>query len=335
MNQNTDIDLLISLCLSGSASTSEKEELEKWLNLSTANREMFERLKEIWDMPLPEEYKGNMEEERDRIWAAGIEGIESKIPPAKREAGFIYWGKFAAVFIIFLLVSWLFSQMIQINNSKPEAISWNVIVNPAGQRSSHLLPDGTKVWLNSESELKYEENFCGKDRLVRLKGEAFFKVAKNKKKSFIVETGEIQTVALGTSFNIKAYPENQELKISLLEGKVSVKNKHDNRTTYLNPGDEVVASNNNRNFFKQQFDYDKTFGWKEGLLIFDGANFTSFKNAIEKWYGVKVEVKGKAPDDWKIRARYQRENLNNILLDISFNKNIKFEIHDKIVLIKF
>jgi ferric-dicitrate binding protein FerR (iron transport regulator) len=170
---------------------------------------------------------------------------------------------------------------------------------------------------------------------VELWGEAFFEVAKDQQKPFIVEAAGIQTEALGTAFNIRAYPEDPIIGVALLEGKVRVQNVDQVQTAVLTPGEELFASKDNTQFIRQPFKYDNTFGWKEGVLIFDGADFISFRSAIEKWYGVKVEVKGKAPDDWDIRARYQRESLKHILRDISFNKNIKFKLNHKNVLLTF
>jgi ferric-dicitrate binding protein FerR (iron transport regulator) len=103
----------------------------------------------------------------------------------------------------------------------------------------------------------------------------------------------------------------------------------------LSPGEELLAPKDQRSFSRQQFNYESTFGWKEGILLFDGADFAGFRSAIEKWYGVKVEIRGTPPVDWQIRARYQHEDLRHVLRDICFNKSIKFELHDKNVLITF
>jgi ferric-dicitrate binding protein FerR (iron transport regulator) len=208
-------------------------------------------------------------------------------------------------------------------------------LNPAGQRSNHRLPDGTEVWLNAESRLTYPEKFDDTLRRVQLTGEAFFEVAKDPQRPFIVEAGGIKTQALGTAFNIHAYPEEDITKIALLEGKVRVQNANSVQTTLLSPGEELLISNKNSDISTQPFNYESTFGWKEGILIFEGADFISFMSTIEEWYGVDVKVKGTPPTDWHIRARYQNENLEHILRDICFNKSIKFELHDKNVLIIF
>src|SRR5690606_25341873 len=120
-----------------------------------------------------------------------------------------------------------------------------------------------------------------------------------------------------------------KIKVALLEGKVRIQNNIQSQLALLSPGEELYASKNTNKFSKLKFNHENTFGWKDGILIFDGIDFTTFCRTIERWYGVKVEVMGKAPDDWELRARYQREDLTHILRDISFNKNINFEIQDR------
>jgi ferric-dicitrate binding protein FerR (iron transport regulator) len=219
--------------------------------------------------------------------------------------------------------------------SSPIAVSLIEIKNPAGQRSAYTLPDGTQVWMNAASSLVYPEKFVDTMRLIHLQGEAFFEVVKDPQRPFFVEAAGTRTQALGTAFNINAYPEDDTVKIALLEGKVRVQSADQIQTAILSPGEELLAPKDNTAFSRQQFNYISTFGWKEGILIFDGADFASFRSAIEKWYGVKVETKGALPLDWNIRARYQYEDLRHVLRDICFNKNIKFELDDKKVLITF
>lgn len=233
---NPDIDHLISLYLSGRASEGERQELEQWANASSANRKVFERLQEIWAMTSPDEYRKDMDQRRDRIWTAGTGKQQKAIVPAKRTINILYWRQIAAVFFLFITGGWLFSHLVKENTPVPEAIAWVEKINPAGQRSSHRLPDGTRVWLNAESSLNYPDKFADTLRLVKLTGEAFFEVAKDGQRPFIVEAAETQTEALGTAFNINSYPEDPIIKIALLEGKVRVQNKSHVQTIILSPG---------------------------------------------------------------------------------------------------
>lgn len=331
-----DIDQLITRYLSRQASQAEKEVLEEWLKSSRQNRDTFDRLQKIWGMSLPDEYSTRMEGIRDQIWAAGTVE-ESPNKKKVRRGGFLEnrWIKFAAVFVLVLTGVWFSAQILRDKSStSPKPLSWVEKSNHAGQRSSHLLPDGSKVWLNVESRISFPEQFSDTLRQVQLVGEAYFEVVKDEKKRFVVNTAEVNMVVLGTSFNVRAYPEDDEVKIALLEGKVQVQTGEDDGIT-MAPGDEMVARKGDLTLRRQAFEYLNSFGWKEGVLVFDGVGFNGFKNSLEKWYGVKVEVYGEVPASWSIRARYRRESLQHVLEDISFNKNMVFELKGKKVTITF
>lgn len=330
--QNEDIDRLISLYLSNRASEKEKAQLDGWLQASPENRKVFDRLRQMWTLSATHEYRADMDQVRDAIWLAGTAQKQSMKQPG-RKPDVIYWIKIAATFLIFFFGAWLLLYLIQ-SGTFSEEIVWVEEVNPSGQRSTHRLPDGTKVWLNSESSLSYPENFSDTLRQVYLKGEAFFEVVSVADRPFVVEAGGVDTRVLGTSFNINDYPSDL-VRIALLEGKVQVQDTGRIQTAFLSPGQELIARKDGSGFSIQPFNYEQTFGWKEGILIFDGVDFNSFRASIEKWYGVKVAIQGSPPNDWHIRARYQNENLRNVLRDVCFNKNIEFELHDKNVTIIF
>lgn len=343
-NQQPDIDHLISLYLSRRASDSQKQALEEWLASSSENAATFHRLEKIWAMPFPVEHDPKMDNVRDRIWNKATGDKEKHVhTDATGMADTVKvvrfpWIKAAAMFLIFIAGAWLFSQMNKTEEIPiPKAVAWVEKVNPSGQRSSHLLPDGTKVWLNVASQLSFPEEFSDTLRQVKLIGEAFFEVSKDATKPFVVEAEGFSTLVLGTSFNVRAYPEDPEIKVALLEGKVQVRNNGSSQvqTSVLSPGEGLLAPKDNSAFSKYEFQYENTFGWKEGILVFDGSDFERFRKTIEKWYGVEVEVKGRMPGSWNMRARYQRASLQHVLEDISFNKNMKYEIQDKTVVVTF
>jgi transmembrane sensor len=339
MMSNPDIDHLISLYLSNRASESQKQELEQWINASEANREVFEHIKKIWSEPAEVKVDSNINKKRDAIWAAGTGEKRIKKPPAS-VVDISYLSKIAATFLIVLMSSWIVYQLTIPNKFFKAAVISDAIAiikkeNPAGQKSMHILPDGTQVWLNAESTLTYPEIFSDTLRLVKMTGEAFFEVAHNKDRPFIVEASGTRTQALGTAFNINAYSEDERVKVALLEGKVRVQDLSKAQTSILSPGEELFVSNDGADFTIHHFNYEKTFGWKKGIFVFDGVDFETFRTMVEKWYGVKVEVKGAPQKSWALRARYENESLRSVLRDISFNKDFKFELKDKELLITF
>lgn len=336
-DSHPDIDRLIALYLSKNASVYEKEELERWVNASAENKEVFKHLHDAWLSSTQTPLTPEMTKLRDQIWYNGITQESKTKHVIHREIDWSYWSKVAAIFIFLLMGAGVFS--ILVINYTPsqvtESVAWLKVENPNGRRTVHMLPDGTKVWLNSASSLTYPEKFSDSVRSIKLIGEAFFEVAENKKKPFLVEAAGTQTQALGTSFNIFSYPEDDTVKIALLEGKVRVQSSDHIQTVILSPGEELITSRDNNLFYRRPFDYVKTFGWKEGILNFDGTDFYEFCKIIERWYGVQVKFEGNPPTDWQIRARYKNEDLRHVLRDITFNKNINFTLTKNKVLLTF
>jgi len=213
----------------------------------------------------------------------------------------------------------------------------NTIVkqNPQGQKSTFLLPDSTVVSLNAESTLSYPENFAGDTREVTLEGEAFFNVHRNIHKPFVVTSGSLSTRALGTSFNVKAFKNDETISVSLNTGKVVIENGQPADKIYLEPGEKFIYNIHNKENKKIRFDPRDDLAWKEGILYFRQSDLAEFVSRIERWYGVNVMVIGAPKKDWKINGRFENESLRNVLESLSFARQINYEMKDKNVVIFF
>ena len=327
-----DIDRLIGLYLSRRATEQERQTLMEWVRASPRNRQALRHLERIWHTSADQELPVHWKQLREDLWQAGTSPEQPRTRPIHRT---IYW-KVAAVLLMTVAGAiWFWYLASEEPTSSPVTITWIEKVNPAGQRSQHQLPDGTHVWLNAASRLRFPSPFTDSLRRVQLQGEAFFEVVPNPQQPFVVVAAGTQTEAIGTAFNVYAYSEDSLITISLLEGKVQVSDANGDHVAVLSPGEALLAPHDQSAFRRQPFDYEKTFGWKDGILIFDGASFADFRRAIEKWYGVQVAVEGHPPTDWSLRARYQREDLRHVLRDVGFHKKIDFELTDKNVLITF
>lgn len=172
-----------------------------------------------------------------------------------------------------------------------EAPSFNMLENPRGSKIvSITLSDGTKVWLNSESTLKYPTYFSGKERKVQITGEAYLEVAHNAKQPFIVLKKNTEVTVLGTRFNINTYEEEPSLKITLLEGKVSV--KHNGKSALLAPGQQAVINRSEGKIsVSDEIDTGDAIAWLNGQFVLDGTQLTSLMNQISRWYNVEVIYK--------------------------------------------
>ena len=244
--------------------------------------------------------------------------------------GFETWIKAAAVFL-FLLT---FAFIIKINLIKPEVESPIRSINkqnPFGQKSTILLPDSTVVTLNSGSRITYPEKFTSEHRDVELKGEAFFEVSEIKQQPFRVKSGDIFTIALGTSFNVRAFETESKISVSLNTGKVIISGVHNQleETIILNPGEKVVYNSKLQEAEKLEFDREVEFSWKDGILIFKQTSMKDFIHTIERWYGVNVELSENSDDECSITGRFENETLKVVLECLQFSKEVDYELNNK------
>lgn len=207
--------------------------------------------------------------------------------------------------------------------------------NPVGRKSVVTLPDGTKVNLNAASSLRYSEK--NGRREVFLTGEAFFKVKRDTLRPFTVYSGDVSTTALGTSFNVKAYEEDQFTKVYLVTGKVAIESKKrgKNNTHILLPGNGIVYDKQASELKEAEFDADHLLGWKEGSLKFASADFALVKKELERWYGVEIEVSGQLTEPWAINGSFKNQTLNNVLQSIQYTTAFDYQIEGETVKIKF
>ena len=172
-----------------------------------------------------------------------------------------------------------------------------------GQVREMLLPDGTKVWLNQSSVLKYPRAFEGKERHVYLDGEAYFEVARNHEKPFMVKSPAMDVRVLGTSFNIKCRPDNSFAETTLIEGEVEVKDKSDKGRITLLPGQKAVLNRVTGRMQVKQVDPKMEIVWHNDLIPFEKSSIFQIAAALERFYGVKIIL---SPDVDSISTVYIR-----------------------------
>ncbi|MCC5928791.1 MAG: FecR domain-containing protein [Cyclobacteriaceae bacterium] len=208
-----------------------------------------------------------------------------------------------------------------------------------GQRLPIVLPDGTKVKLNSESRLIFPAAFSGENREVILEGEGFFEVAKDIHKPFIVKTKNMTTTVLGTSFNIKAYTDDKDVQIAVLSGKVEVKGakprlaEQVQESVILEPSQMVRFNVERHKFDKEIFNYRKIFSWKDNVLYFENAGFSEVIEKTGHWYGKEFEVRVRLDRVKDFTARYENQPLDMVLEGLSFAYGIHYKVEgDKVII---
>ncbi len=201
----------------------------------------------------------------------------------------------------------------------------NTMTTPKGRQYQITLPDGTKVWLNASSSITYPVSFTGDRREVTIQGEAYFEVAKNKQKPFIVNIdGKSSVEVLGTSFNINAYANEEVITTTLLEGSVRVEEK-----VTLIPGQQSVSSATNLIPQIIKSDIDRTLAWKNGLFNFDGLDIRAVMRQIERWYDISVQYRNNIRREifrGKIERSVPLSDVLDILQEVS---DVRFRLEGK------
>jgi transmembrane sensor len=198
---------------------------------------------------------------------------------------------------------------------------------PAGFRMNIELGDGTQVWLNHGSKLKYPYRFASTSRKVFLTGEAYFKVAHNKKVPFIVETSNIQIKATGTTFNVNAYP-GDIVETTLVEGTVILYDKSRNHEIKTLSPSECLKFNPEKNKYTLESGdiIEKYIGWKDGLLVFKNDSIADIARKLEQWYGVGVKIKDNRVKEFTYTATFYDETLSQVLELMSLPSPVSYKL---------
>lgn len=204
-----------------------------------------------------------------------------------------------------------------------------------GQKMKIFLPDGSIVMLNASSRLSYPEKFTGETRQVELSGEAFFEVAKDSTKPFIVKTEELNATALGTSFNVKSYADSDIVSVALVTGKAAVNRQGSQERVLLQPGEAAGFNKKTGIIEKEKFDYNVEVCWKDGILYFRETPISEVFRRIEQWYGVSVIVESIPPDISPINGSFNEEYLKNVLLSVGHAVGFDFSINGNEIYVKF
>ena len=212
-------------------------------------------------------------------------------------------------------------------------VSYNTLANPAGSKAVNItLSDGSRVWLNSESSLRYPTAFVGKDRRVEITGEAYFEVNHNEKMPFHVNAKGVDVEVLGTHFNINSYDDEAIIKTTLLEGSVKISNNHGSKI--IKPGEQAQIFNNGQSSISVSTpNLNEVVAWKNGRFFYNNADLESIMRQIARWYNVEVIYKD------KIQYHYTVDVLRNVQVSqlfkfIEMSGGVHFDIRDRTIIVR-
>lgn len=203
---------------------------------------------------------------------------------------------------------------------------YNTIETPRGGQYQVILSDGTKVFLNAASSIRFPTVFADTKRNVTLSGEAYFEVAHNKNKPFHVDAPGVQIEVLGTHFNVNAYQDEDAVKTTLLEG--SVKLIHHDASVLLKPGQQGKVDQKGDSFEVQEVDTGIVTAWKNDLFVFDNTDLHALMRQLSRWYDIAVVYKGQVPNDVFFGKIDRKSSLSKVLKILELG-DVHFKIEEK------
>ncbi|GKG76481.1 hypothetical protein CE91St1_56240 [Parabacteroides goldsteinii] len=234
-----------------------------------------------------------------------------------------------------LLVLFTIGYNLLTGSHSSEQIAWIEISTPKGVRDSVLLSDGSKIFLNGGSDLKYPRQFTGDTREVSFTGEGYFEIAKNAKKPFLINTELIEVKVLGTKFNLKAYANDMSVETILEEGRVQVKHSASNQILDMKPNDCVTFNKQMNTFSTKQVDPLVATMWRSGKYSFHSTPFPEFAQTLERGFGVTFIIENPDVASRHFTGEFIRgESIDEILNILKISSKLNYQKKDNIITIR-
>lgn len=345
MNKNRNIDEFFE----GSLSVEEAKDFVRWLSSEEGKEELSAAIDEQWLKKTKEDVYPEWDTERlleqtkkarkGEVFKVVRTSSKRKIPlsgSVNHGVG-VLGSRMLRVAIGLVLILGL-GYLLMVNteeeksfdvNAAPQIVSRS---NAAGIKTKLSLPDGSVVYLNSESEVRYPKDFKS-DRTITLKSEGYFKVKEDSLHPFSVKSRQFTTVALGTAFNVKAFDE-EAVEVTLVSGKVEVSTSEASQSIRLFPGEAASLRKGGKELLKYKSDVAFVTQWMEGVLEFRKTDFKSIFRQLERWYGVDIQVKGQMTNAKGSGKFRDGESLDNVLEVLSYSELFDYKINkDKVTVI--
>lgn len=332
--KNTRAEELMAAYLSGNIATTEREELLAWVSDSSEGQKFFDNAVTLWSLTEQMAYP-DFSANKTAVWqkvdqrlvSPAMETKANKTAKVRSLGGTSWWAVAAAVSLLLVAGWWL------LQPTAPTAVIASTLND---ERSDLTLPDGTVVWLNENTYFTYE-NVEG-ERQVHLSGEAFFDVATDSLQPFRIYTDDAITTVLGTSFNIRAYPEEEQVEVSVKEGKVALEPKAKKeevaeatvQRVELLPGDKGVFVKETTAIATKEEQAKNSTAWKDGKLDFDAVPLAEVVEIVERYYEVEIELADERLGRCLLYGKYENLPLEELLQLIEITAELEMEENDGI-----
>jgi len=334
--------LLMTRKLSGEASQPELDELSALLSADPALKEEADIYTRYWEQQ-QQEKNANTESALQKV--LGQINIDTETgdtsgeeAPVKRMPAWKWITRIAAMLVLLAGLG-IGAYKIFINPASEKPVQGSLVQkqNAKGVKSTIELADGSKIWLNADSKVQYPAVFNGNTREVYLNGEAFFDIAKNPSKPFIIHLSNGTVRVLGTSFNIKAYDNETFVETSVATGKVAfiprLKNNRKADTVFLTPNNKVVYRLDEEKIITAATVSSEDKAWTEGKLIFRAMSFEEIAVELERNFGKKVVFRNEEARNYRLTGSFQNNSLAEILYYLSKTKTFSYAISDEEIVI--
>ncbi|MDL5049913.1 FecR domain-containing protein [Oscillatoria amoena NRMC-F 0135] len=316
--------VLIGKYLSHQCTPDEARMIEAWIGESTENKGLFVRLKNMWDETGQVRPAAEVQE-TEAAWQKVRSRVQQNTAtqqPKRKSLSYILTRAAAAAIIILGVVSFY---VINYNSSSETVVKMVEISTQKGEKRQLALADGSTVWLNAESTIKYPEDFSGSTREVYVDGEAYFEVKRDETKPFMVHTGELITKVLGTSFNVMAYPDNDVIAVALDEGKVAVYS--DSNLVELLPGNMAVYGKTSHRLQSMPMP-DKHNEWRKNVMDLNNVTLAQATATVNRWFNTNVVIDDKKLETCRITASFNNPTLDEVIEILSSVLPIEIEEKD-------
>lgn len=313
MKQEKYIELLAKE-LSGNASVEERKALKNWRAQNQENEKFAQKSEQLWKMSTT--YKDKPFEADVALAWQKVKKKISVTPTLKKGRERSLWlrvARVAAVFLVLVGLFWLWQRNVQMTEGGSPEMA--LIQTTKGENKRVELPDGSKIWLNENTELSYSLLF--EKREVSLSGEAFFEVARMESRPFEILSEGATTRVLGTSFNIRAYPQEEEVKLVVKTGKVAFSGHSDSgkqKVSILTVGEAAIFNKNKKSVSEEKIGDANAFAWQTKILNFEGTRLENVERILENYYGIEIEVKNKKTLSCRFNGgRFEKAELSELL----------------------
>lgn len=329
--ENKHIDELIANYLTEGLDKNALDELKTWIAASAENQQYFIRQREIWFSAVSREAASVYD--KDKAFENFRNRVESqKEIQSTSRRGFslsALW-RYAAVVAIIIAVGCISYWQGEVNVKDTFAdIS---VEAPLGSKTKLYLPDGTLVWLNAGSRMTYSQGFGVDNRKVELEGEGYFEVKRNEKIPFFVKTKDLQLQVLGTKFNFRDYPEDHEVVVSLLEGKVGLNNLlREEKEAVLSPDERAVLNKANGLLTVESVTTSNASQWTDGYLFFDEELLPDIAKELERSYNVKIHIANDSLKTFRFYGNFVRreQNIQEVLEALASTEKMQYKIEER------